>query len=44
MRQSNISEEDLVEQARLNSQVDTVAQIRRATLERNGHISVLKRD
>ena len=44
MRRANISEEDLLEEARLNSQAGSVDQIRRATLERNGHVSVLKRD
>jgi uncharacterized membrane protein YcaP (DUF421 family) len=41
MRRHSISEKDVMEEARLNGQVNDLAQIQRATIERNGHISVI---
>jgi|SRR5579862_1423935 len=41
MRKHSISEKDLMEEARLNGQVTDMAQIQKATIERNGHISVI---
>ena len=41
MRANNISEQDLLEEARLNGGTLDVAHIHRATMERNGQISVV---
>jgi uncharacterized membrane protein YcaP (DUF421 family) len=36
-----VSEQDLLEEARLNGQISDIAQIRLATMERNGQISII---
>ena len=41
MRVHKISEHDLMEEARLNGQVEEVTDIRLATIERNGQVSVV---
>ena len=41
MRAYKISEDDLLEEARLNGQVIELTDIRRATIERNGQVSVV---
>ena len=41
MQASKISEKDLLEEARLNGQVEQIAQIAKATIERNGQVSVI---
>ncbi|HLH55083.1 MAG TPA: YetF domain-containing protein [Verrucomicrobiae bacterium] len=38
----HISEKDLIEEMHLNGNVDGVEEVRKATLERNGQISVIK--
>jgi uncharacterized membrane protein YcaP (DUF421 family) len=43
MKRHRVSEKDLLEEARLNGKTDQIDQIRLATLERNGEISVLDR-
>jgi uncharacterized membrane protein YcaP (DUF421 family) len=44
MRSNKISEHDLLEEARLNGQVLEVSDIRQATIERNGEVSVVPAD
>ena len=44
MRANRISEEDLLEEARLNGQVLDLGHIRQATVERNGQVSVVSTD
>ena len=41
MRVHNISEHDLLEEARLNGLVNQISQIKLATVERNGQVSVI---
>ncbi len=41
MRRHSISKKDMMEEARLNGQVTDMAQIQRATIERNGHVSII---
>jgi uncharacterized membrane protein YcaP (DUF421 family) len=41
---TKISEDDLLEEARINGQVGDVAHIAKATMERNGQVSVLQRN
>jgi uncharacterized membrane protein YcaP (DUF421 family) len=41
MESNQISEHDLLEEARLNGQVDQIARIETATIERNGQVSVI---
>jgi uncharacterized membrane protein YcaP (DUF421 family) len=41
MRINHISEHDLLEEARLNGQVENISEIQKATLERSGHVSVI---
>jgi uncharacterized membrane protein YcaP (DUF421 family) len=41
MRANKISEDDLLEEARLNGQVTEINRIRRATMERNGQVSIV---
>jgi len=41
LQKHKISEADLLEEARLNAQVSDLNQIRRATIERNGEVSVI---
>jgi len=41
LRANQISEDDLMEEARLNGQVLELSEIRRATIERNGQVSVV---
>jgi uncharacterized membrane protein YcaP (DUF421 family) len=41
MEQQKISEADLLEEARLNGQVSELSQIRCATIERNGEVSII---
>ena len=41
LRALHLSEKDLLEELHLNGNVDTVKQVRRATVERNGQISVI---
>ncbi len=43
MRTNRISEEDLMEEARLNGPVLEIGEIRQATMERNGQVSVVRR-
>jgi uncharacterized membrane protein YcaP (DUF421 family) len=44
MKRHRISEDDLLEEARLNGQVMSVQEIRQATIERNGEVSIVPRD
>ncbi len=44
MQKHNISERDLLEEARLNGQVTELGQIKTATLERSGQISVIPKE
>jgi uncharacterized membrane protein YcaP (DUF421 family) len=44
MKASKISEHDLLEEARLNGQVMELADIRQATIERNGQVSIVPVD
>lgn len=44
MRASNITENDLLEEARLNGEVGKISEIELATMERSGQISVLPKD
>jgi uncharacterized membrane protein YcaP (DUF421 family) len=41
MRQHDLSEHDLVEDLRLNGNIDDLRQVRAAYIERNGQISVV---
>ncbi|MEY2429847.1 MAG: hypothetical protein QOJ40_2732 [Verrucomicrobiota bacterium] len=41
MESYQISEQDLLEEARLNSMVEQISDIRTATIERNGQVSVI---
>ncbi|PWU08435.1 MAG: DUF421 domain-containing protein [Verrucomicrobia bacterium] len=41
LRSHKISEDDLLEEARLHGRVDHIRQIQEATLERNGQVSVI---
>jgi len=41
MRRNKISHADLLEEARLNGMVDDLQLIRKATMERNGEISII---
>ncbi len=41
MRRIKISHADLLEEARLNGMVDDLQLIRKATMERNGEISII---
>jgi uncharacterized membrane protein YcaP (DUF421 family) len=42
MRQNNLSEHDLLEDLRLNGNIDDPKMVRAAFLERNGQITVVK--
>jgi len=44
MKAHKISEHDLMEEARLNGPVLEIADIRQATIERNGQVSVVPVD
>ena len=44
MKANKISEDDLMEEARLNGKVLELAEVRRATIERNGQVSVVPVD
>jgi uncharacterized membrane protein YcaP (DUF421 family) len=44
MSHSDISEKDLLEEARLNGQVSEVEEIELATLERNGQVSIVPKN
>lgn len=44
MRRHQISESDIIEEARLNAQVSKLGEIKNATLERSGEISVVPAD
>ena len=44
MRQNRVSQSDLAEGLRLNGNVDDVSDVAKAVLERNGEISVVRRD
>jgi uncharacterized membrane protein YcaP (DUF421 family) len=41
LREHRLSEEDLLEEIRLNGKVSELAQVETATLERNGQVSVI---
>jgi uncharacterized membrane protein YcaP (DUF421 family) len=41
MQRTSISERDLLEETRINGQVEDISAIHKATLERSGHISVI---
>ncbi len=41
MRANKISEHDLLEEARLNGNVDDIGKIRKATIERSGQVSII---
>jgi uncharacterized membrane protein YcaP (DUF421 family) len=44
MRKSNLSEQDLIQNLRLNANIASVEEVREARLERNGDISVIKKN
>ena len=41
MESNQISEKDLLEEARLNGNIDQMSEIRIATIERNGQVSII---
>jgi uncharacterized membrane protein YcaP (DUF421 family) len=44
MRKSNLSEQDLIQNLRLNANLESVKEVKEARLERNGDISVIKKN
>lgn len=44
LRKSNLSQQDLMQNLRLNANISNVEEVKEARLERNGDISVIKKD